>query len=172
MRPSRSPAASSCESRKILGRCRCALAGQLFGLVPPKGRARSCHNLHPCRFTWASSAINAGRYTSSAHRPAFNSAGQPECIFSPAVFPAPKKESSEKNQCDRTVSRTMCLEEDTQRRASTKSFRRVEEEERRSPKGKYSSRRQKPGPFALFTRCKLFIVRRDNRRTRSWQTST
>jgi len=38
--------------------------------------------------------------------------------------------SFQRNQCDRTVSRTMYLEEDTQRRASTKSFGRVEEEER------------------------------------------
>ena len=67
---------------------------------------------HPCRSISVSCAINAGRHTSSAHRPAFNSGGQTrECIGSTAPPRVRKSETSEKNQCDRTVSWTMCLED-------------------------------------------------------------
>jgi hypothetical protein len=76
----------------------------------------------PCRCIWASCASDAGRYTSSPHRPAFNSADQAEeSIGSPARLHAPKRGSSKSKECARTASPTMCSEEDMPMSASTNS---------------------------------------------------
>jgi hypothetical protein len=56
---------------------------------PSKARATPRIKI-PCRSMQASSASDAGRFTSSPHPPAFNSAGQAECIGSTALLRAPK----------------------------------------------------------------------------------
>jgi hypothetical protein len=87
-------------------------------------RLSPCHNPDACRSIWVSSAIGAGRCTSSPLRPALNSAHQaPQRIDSAASPRATKPGCFEKTKCGRTASRMRRSERGMPRRASTNRCR-------------------------------------------------